>query len=85
MSLILRVFVGRVVDQDLDGVGAPIHDALHGNVRQQVGQAAGLGVVVAAQLISQQQAGVGRARLGGIQTEFGIEQNGAGVRRQHFA
>ena len=53
-------------------------------VRQQVRQAAGLGVVVAALFISQQQAGVRRARFGGRKPTLGIEQNGAGVRRQHF-
>ena len=68
---------GRVVNEDLDGVGAPIDDALHGNVRQQIGQAAGLGVVVAGFFIGQQQAGVRRARLRGFQAKLGIEQNGA--------
>ncbi len=54
-------------------------------MRQQVGQAAGLGIVVAAQFIGQQQAGIFRARLGGFQAEFRVEQDGAGMRRQHFA
>ena len=85
MSLIAGIFEGRVVDQDLHRVGAPIHDALHGNVRQQIGQAAGLGVVVAAHFVGQQQAGVRGARLGGFQAEFRIEQDGAGMRRQHLA
>jgi hypothetical protein len=83
MSLILGVLEGRVIDQDLDGVRAPIHNALHRNVRQQVGQAAGLGVVVSAQLIGQQQAGVAAARQARFQAELGVEQNGAGMRRQH--
>ena len=50
----------RVVDQDLNGVGAPIDNALYGNVRQQIRQAAGLRVVVADSLISQQQARIRR-------------------------
>ena len=81
----LRVVEGGVVDQNLHGVRAPVHDALHGNVRQQVGQAAGLGVVVAALLVGQQQAGVGGARFGGGQAELRIEQDGAGMRRQNLA
>src|SRR5579862_8285263 len=44
----LWVVEGRVVNQNLDCVGAPVDDALHGYMRQQIGQSAGLGVVVAA-------------------------------------
>ena len=51
-----RIVVGRVVDQNLHRVGAPIDDALGGDVRQKVGQAAGLGVVVSAEFVGQQQA-----------------------------
>src|SRR5581483_5850190 len=36
---------GRIVDQDLHGVGAPIDYAFDGDMGQQVGQAAGAGVV----------------------------------------
>ncbi len=80
----LRVVEGRVVNQNLDGVGAPIDNALHGNVRQEVGQAAGLRVVVTAGFISQQQPCVGASRFGGGQAPLGIEQDGAGVRSQNF-
>jgi len=54
-------------------------------MRQQVGQAAGPGVIVAAQLVRQQQAGVLAARLGGFQAEFRVEQDGAGVRSEDLA
>ena len=53
-------------------------------MRQQVRQAARLGVVVAALLVGQQQAGIRRARFRGGQAALGIEQNRAGVRRQNF-
>ena len=82
MSLTFGVVERRVVDQNLDGIRAPIDDALHRNVRQQVRQAAGLGVVVAALLRKPAAGRRSSARLGGGQTVFGIEQNGAGVRRQ---
>ena len=85
MSLTAGIVEGRVVDQNLDRVRAPIHDALCRNVRQQIGQAAWFGVVVAGFFVRQQQTGVGCARLGGIQTEFGIEQDGRGMRRQNAA
>src|ERR1039458_9962725 len=75
----------RVVDQDLDGVGAPIHQPLHRNVRQQVGQAARLGGVVAGKLVGQQQTGIGGARASGFQTKIGVQQNGASMRRQNAA
>jgi len=45
-----------------------------GDVRQQIGQAAGLSIVVAAQLIGQQKAGVGTAGVAGFYTEFRIER-----------
>ena len=80
MSLTAEVVEGRVVDQDLDRVGAPIHQALHGDVRQQVGEAARAGSVVAGEFVGEQQAGVGGARLAGFQAEIGIQQDGAGVR-----
>ncbi len=53
-------------------------------MRQQVRQAAGLGVVVAALFVGQQQAGVGRRALAAGSPILGIEQDGAGVRRQNF-
>jgi hypothetical protein len=49
---------------------------------EQIGQAAGLRIVVAALLVGQQQAGILGAHLGGGKAVLGIEQNGAGVRRQ---
>src|ERR1017187_2771672 len=74
------LFIGRVVDENLDRVGAPTGDAFGGNVRQQIGKPAGLRVVVAAQLISQQEPGVGTARVAGLQAAFRGQQAGAGVR-----
>jgi hypothetical protein len=52
-----RLIERRVVDEDLDRVGAPIDDTLDGDVREQVGETAGTGVVVAAELISEEEAG----------------------------
>ena len=52
---------------------------------QQIGQAAGLSVVVAAVFVGEQQPGILGARLGGGQAVFGIEQDGAGVRRETLA
>ena len=51
---------------------------------EQVGQTAGTGLVVAGLLVGEQQAGVLGAPLGGGQTPLRIEQNGAGVRGEHF-
>ena len=48
------------------------------------GSRPGVGRVVAGLLVGQQQAGVFRAALARRQTELGIEQDGAGVLRQHF-
>ena len=80
----LRIVERRIVEQNLDRVRAPIGDSLGGNMRQQIGQAAGLGIVVAALFIRQQQAGVGGARLRGGKAVFGIQQNRARVRRQNL-
>src|SRR5689334_4423359 len=62
------------------GVGAPIDDALHRDVRKQVGQTAGLGIVIAAFFVGEQEARVLRSRFGGLEAIFRIEQDGAGMR-----
>ena len=74
----LRVVERRVVNQDLDGVCAPIDNALGAYMRKKIGQASGLRVVVTAGLIGEQQTGIGRALFGRWQTPLGIQQNGAG-------
>src|SRR5262249_50082611 len=51
---------------------------------EQVRQAARAGLVVSGLFIREQQAGILGAALGGGQSPLGIEQDGAGVRRQHF-
>ena len=51
---------------------------------EQIAQASWTGLVVSSFFISQQQAGVLGAAFGGGQSPLGIEQNGAGVRRQDF-
>ena len=72
----------RVVEQDLDAVGAGFLQAADRPVIEQVGQAAGAGLVVAGLLIGEQQAGVLGAALGGGQSPLGVEQDGAGMRRE---
>ncbi len=47
----LRLFERGVIDKDLDGIRAEVFDALHRKMRQQVRQAARLGIVVPALLI----------------------------------
>ncbi len=77
--------VGGVVQQDLDAVGAGFFQAARGPYVEQVGQAARTGLVVSGLFISQQQAGVLGAALGGGESPLGIEQNGGGVRGENFA
>ncbi len=50
---------------------------------EQIGKAAGARVVVAAVLVGEQQAGVFRPGARRREPIFGIEQNGAGVRREN--
>ncbi len=79
----LRVVEGRVIDEDFHGVRAHVFfDALDGDVRQEVGQAAGLGVIVTAVFVGEQEARVFRARFRGGQTPLGVEKNGACMRSQ---
>jgi len=47
--------------------------------------APGTRVVVAGELVSEDEAGARSAGLGRFETEFGIEQDRAGVRREHAA
>ena len=54
------------------------------HVVEEVGEAAGAGLVVAGLLVRQEEAGVLRAALARGQSPLGVEQNRAGVRRQHF-
>jgi hypothetical protein len=81
----LGIVERSVIDKNFDGIGAPIGNALRRNVGQQVGQASRLCIVVTAGLVREKQAGVFRARFGGGQAPFGIQQNGAGMGRQHLA
>ena len=75
---------GRVVEQDLHAVGAGFFQAARGPYVEQVGQAAGAGLVVSSLFIGEQQAGVLGAALGGGQSPLGVEQDGAGVRGENF-
>ena len=72
----------RVVEQNLDAIGSRADEAADGPDVEQIGQTAGARVVVAAVFVGEQQAGVLRASARGGQTVFGIEQDGAGVRRE---
>ena len=74
----------RVVEQNLDAVGARFLQASHGPVIEQVGQTTGTGLVVSGLLIRQQQAGVLGAALRRRQPPLRIEQDGAGVWGQDF-
>ena len=80
----LGVLERRVINQYFHGIGAPIGDASHRHMGQQVRQTPRLGIVVAAGFISQQQTCVFRTRFGRGQAPLGIEQYGAGMRRQDF-
>src|SRR5208282_3451801 len=75
----------RVVEQNLDAIRARLFQAAHRPMIQQVAQASGSGLVVAGLFIRQQQAGILRAPLRSRQSPLGIEQDGAGMGRQHLA
>src|SRR6185437_11990669 len=62
----------RVINEDLDRVRTLVDNAFYRFTRKQVGEASGLGIVVAALFIGQQKAGIARAGLGGGEAEFGI-------------
>ncbi len=83
MSLISGGIEWRVVQQNLDAIGAGADEAADGPDVEQIGQAAGARVVVAAVFVGEQQAGILRAGSRGGEAVFGIEQNGAGVRREN--
>ncbi len=71
---VLRI-VRRVVEQDLHAIGARFFQAASGPYVEQIGQAAGTGLVVSGLFIGEQQAGVLGAALRGGQSPLGIEQN----------
>src|SRR5208282_995503 len=79
----VRGIRGSVVEKNLDAIGAGFHEAARGIVGQQIGKAAGLGVVVAALLVGQEQAGVLGAGAGGLEAVLRVEQDGAGVRGEN--
>ncbi len=71
-------FEGRVVEEDLDAVGAGFLEAADAPDVEEVGEAAGGGGVVAGLLVGEQEAGV-VAVLGGFEAVLGVEQDGGGV------
>lgn len=73
------VFGGGVVDEEFDGVGAPVLDAADGDVVEEVGEAAGAGVVVARGFVGEEEAAMRVAGGGGGQAVFGVEEEGGGV------
>ena len=77
--------VGRVVEQNLDAIGARFFQAAGRPEVEQIGQAAGAGLVVSGLFVGEQQAGILGAALGGGQSPLGIEQDGGGVRGENFA
>ena len=85
--LVVDVFriIRRVVEQNLDAVRARFFQAPRRPVIEQIAQAPGSGLVVAGLFVSQQQAGVLGAPLRSRQSPLGIEQDGAGMWRQHLA
>src|SRR5215472_3676616 len=54
-------------------------------MRQQIGEAAGAGIVVAAQLIGEQEAGGLRADAAGVEAELRVQQDSAGVWGERLA
>src|SRR6202034_2513085 len=68
------LFVGRVVEEDLDAVGAGFLEAADAPEVKQIGEAAGEGGVVAGLLIGEQEA-FAVAALGSGEAELGIEQD----------
>src|SRR4029077_7962862 len=84
--LVIDVFgiKGRVIKQNLDAVGASLFQAAGGPVVKQLSQTARASCTVAGFFGGQQQAGILCAALRGRQSPLGIEQNGAGMRRQNF-
>ena len=75
---------GRVVKQDLQAVRARFLQAAHRPQIQQVAQAPRAGLVISCLLVSQQQPRILGAPLGRRQPPLRIEQDGAGVRREHL-
>ncbi len=72
------VLEGRVVEQDLDAVGAGFLEAADAPDVEEVGQAAGGVGVVAGLLVGEQEA-LAVAVLGGGEAVLGVEQDGGGV------
>ena len=77
--------VGSVVKQNLDAIGASFFQAAGRPVIEQIGQAAGAGLVVSGLFVGEQQAGILGAPLRSGQSPLGVEQDGSGVRGENFA
>ena len=84
MLLIVLRIERRVVEQDLDAVGAGFLQPAHRPVVEQVGQPPGARLVVAGLLVGQQQPGILRPALAGREAPFRIEQDRARVLGQHL-
>ena len=69
-----------VVKEDLDAVRSSGLEAHHRVIVQQVGQPAGLSIVISALLVGEQQAGVLGALLGRGQPVLRVQQDRAGMR-----
>ncbi len=72
----------RIVEKDLDGIRAKGAKFCGGKTIEKAWEAAGNGFVVAGLFVGEEESGFGCARGGGGETEFRIEQNGAGVGRE---
>ena len=74
----------RVVEQDLDAVGASFFQSLYGPMVEQIAEAARTGLVVPSLFIGEQQAGTFRATPRSRQSPLGVEKNSAGMFGQNF-
>ncbi len=84
MSLILRIVVRRVVEQNFDRIRSHILlQTFDGDVRQKIGQPARLGIVVTAVLVGKQESGVLRPYFRCGKAPFRIQQDGARIRSQN--
>src|ERR1700759_3348121 len=72
----------RVIEEDLDTVGAGFLEPTDRPVVEQIGEAPGGGGVVAGLLIGEQEA-LAVAMFGGGKSELGIEEDGGGVLGEH--
>ena len=78
----MGLLIGRVVEQDLDAVGAGFLQAADRPHIEQIGQPTGGCGIVAGLLVGQQQASV-VAVLRRFEPILGVEQDGRGMTRQH--